>query len=151
MGARDAPLDDDAATGLTSPSGLPCCLYLTSRRSRRQPDCTARRRTARLCYIDDEIIAQAAAKGGISPGDVVDEEKRKSALSRIAREFGRASVPDSYGIAGMAHPYEELSSEAVRSLIQDAIEETADRGDVVIVSHGASFALSRRPNLLRVL
>ena len=102
-------------------------------------------------YIDDEIIAQAAAKGGISPGDVADEEKRKSALSRLVREFGRAAAPDSYGIAGISRPYEEVSSEAVRSLIQDAIEETADRGDVVIVSHGASFALSRGPNLLRVL
>ena len=102
-------------------------------------------------YIDDEIIAKAAAKGRISPDDVADEEKRKSALSRIAQEFGRAAVPDSYGIAAMSHPYEEVSSEAVRSLIRDAIEETADRGDVVIVSHGASFALSRRPNVLRVL
>ena len=72
-------------------------------------------------------------------------------MSRIAEEFGRAAVPDSYGIAAMSHPYEEVSSEAVRSLIRDAIEETADRGDVVIVSHGASFALSRRPNVLRVL
>jgi cytidylate kinase len=103
-------------------------------------------------YIDDEIIAQAAAKGGITPGDVADEEKRKSAMSRIVREFGRATVPDSYGIAGMSRrPYEEISSEAVRGLIQDAIEETADRGDVVIVSHGASFTLSGRPNVLRVL
>jgi cytidylate kinase len=102
-------------------------------------------------YIDDEIIAQAAAKGGISPADVADEEKRKSAMSRIVGEFGRAAVPDSYGIAAMSRPYEEVSSEAVRSLIQDAIEETADRGDVVIVSHGASFTLSRRPDVLRVL
>ena len=102
-------------------------------------------------YIDDEIIARAAVKGGISPDDVADEEKRKSALSRIAQEFGRAAVPDSYGIAAVSRPYEEISSEAVRSLIQDAIEETADRGDVVIVSHGASFTLSSRANVLRVL
>ena len=45
---------------------------------------------------------KAAAKGGISPGDVADEEKRKSALSRLAGEFGRAAVPDSYGIAAMS-------------------------------------------------
>ena len=102
-------------------------------------------------YIDDEIIAKAAAKGGISSDDVADEEKRKSALSRIAQEFGRAARSGRLRDCGHVRPYEEVSSEAVRSLIRDAIEETADRGDVVIVSHGASFALPRRPNVLRVL
>ena len=27
-------------------------------------------------YLDEEIIARAAAKGGITPGEVADEERR---------------------------------------------------------------------------
>jgi cytidylate kinase len=103
-------------------------------------------------YVDEVIVARAAAKGGIAPGDVADEEQRKSVLGRIVREIGRTVGPDSYGFAGLSSPYlEGLTPEAVRSLIQDAIEETASRGNVVIVSHAASLALSARPNVLRVL
>ena len=39
----------------------------------------------------------------------------------------------------------------IRGLIQEAIEETARRGDVVIVAHAASRALSALPEVLRVL
>jgi cytidylate kinase len=103
-------------------------------------------------YVDEAIVSSAAAKGGIAPGDVADEEQRKSALSRIVREIGRTAGPDSYGFAGLSTPYlEGLTPDAVRSLIQDAIEETASGGNVVIVSHAASIALKARPNVLRVL
>jgi cytidylate kinase len=103
-------------------------------------------------YVDEAIVSSAAAKGGIAPGDVADEEQRRSALSRIVREIGRTAGPDSYGFAGLSTPYlEGLTPDAVRSLIQDAIEETASGGNVVIVSHAASLALKARPNVLRVL
>jgi cytidylate kinase len=36
-------------------------------------------------------------------------------------------------------------------LIQKSIHETAERGDVVIVSHAASYALAERDDVLRVL
>ena len=103
-------------------------------------------------YVDEGIVARAAEKGGVAPGEVADEERRKSVLDRIIREVGRTVGPDSYGFAGLSKPYfEGVTPEAVRSLIQDAIEETASRGNVVIVSHAASLALSARPNVLRVL
>jgi cytidylate kinase len=38
-----------------------------------------------------------------------------------------------------------------RDLITDAIQAVADRGKVVIASHGASFALAGRSDVLRVL
>ena len=28
-------------------------------------------------YVDDDIVAWAAAKGGVGPGEVADEERRK--------------------------------------------------------------------------
>ena len=103
-------------------------------------------------YVDEAIVSGAAARGGISPSDVADAEKRKSVLVRLVREMGRTAGPDSYGFAGLSSPYMEgVTSEAIRSLIRDTIEETANQGNVVIVSHAASLALSDRPNVLRVL
>lgn len=101
-------------------------------------------------YVDEEIVAQAAARGGVSPADVADEERRKSALSRLISEIGRSVATDSYGISSMARS-DAASSEDIRGLIQAAIEETAARGNVVIVAHAASFALPRSSNVLRVL
>ena len=103
-------------------------------------------------YLDEEIIARAAAKGGITPGEVADEERRRSALSRLLREIGRGAAAESYGLAGASGlAVEEASPDLIRGLISEAIEETAGRGDVVIVAHAASFALSGRPGVLRVL
>lgn len=103
-------------------------------------------------YVDEEIIARAAAKGGISPGEVADEEKRKSVLSRLLQELGRGGAVESYGLSGTAElATEGPAADEIRGLIQEAIEETAGRGDVVIVAHAASRALSAQPEVLRVL
>jgi cytidylate kinase len=40
---------------------------------------------------------------------------------------------------------------SLRALIQKSIHETAERGDVVIVSHAASYALAGSDDVLRVL
>lgn len=133
---------------------MPCTVVCISR-----PDGAGGATVGRLAaerlgfdYVDEAIVSSAAAKGGIAPGDVADEEQRKSALSRIVREIGRTAGPDSYGFAGLSTPYlEGLTPDAIRSLIQNAIEETASGGNVVIVSHAASLALTARPNVLRVL
>jgi cytidylate kinase len=133
---------------------MPCTVVCISR-----PDGAGGATVGRLAaerlgfdYVDEAIVSSAAARGRVAPGDVADEEQRKSALGRMLREFGRTAGPDSYGFAGLSSPYiEGVTPDAVRSLIRDAIEETADQGDVVIVSHAASFTLSARPNVLRVL
>ncbi len=133
---------------------MPCTVVCISR-----PDGAGGATVGRLAaerlgfdYMDEAIVSSAAARGGIAPGEVADVEQRKSALGRIFRELGRTAGPDSYGFAGLSNPYiEGVSPDAVRSLIKDAVEETAGQGSVVIVSHAASFALSARPNVLRVL
>ena len=102
-------------------------------------------------YVDEEIVAQAAARGGVSPADVADEERRKSALSRLFRELGKGAAVNSYGIPRSATQPESSTPDEIRGLIQAAIEQTAGRGDVVIVAHAASFALPRSPDVLRVL
>ncbi len=105
-----------------------------------------------FAYVDEEIVAAAAAKGGISAADVADEEQRKRALGRLLQEIGRGASIESYGLGGMVWPLrEEATPDGIRALIQQAIEETAARGDVVIVSHAASHALAGREGVLRVL
>jgi cytidylate kinase len=105
-----------------------------------------------LRYVDEEIVARAAAKGGLSPADVADEEQRKSALVRLLRELGRGAATESYSFAGPAGPTSTAPApDAVRGLIQDAIAEVAADGDAVIVAHAAARALPDKTGVLRVL
>ena len=100
-------------------------------------------------YIDDEIVARAAARGGIGPDDVADEERRKSLVVRVLEamapggsELG-ASIPARIGVV--------LSSDDIRALIRETIEQTAARGNAVIVAHAASYGVTQGPEALRVL
>jgi len=98
-------------------------------------------------YIEDEIVAQAAAKGKIAASEVADEERRKSLVVRILETMAQGgelggSIPQSG---------DEPNSDDIRALIRDTIEWTAARGKVVIVAHAASYAVTRGPHVLRVL
>jgi cytidylate kinase len=107
----------------------------------------------RLGYrlIDEEIVARAAHDAGLEHEVVADVEQRKSFVARLMRDLG--SNADSVA-AGSGFPLSasdaRLRSDDLRALIRSAIEETAQRGDVVIVSHAASHALARRYDVLRV-
>jgi Cytidylate kinase-like family len=103
-------------------------------------------------YLDDEIIAQAAAKGGVSPADVADAEQRKSLLSRVLSELGSGHAAEAWTVTGIAPPVSgDVSSPALlQSLIVDVVREVAGQGDIVIAAHGASFALGGSSDVLRV-
>lgn len=103
-------------------------------------------------YVNDEIIAWAAAKGGVSPAEVANAEERQSALGRILAEIGRSAIPETLALSGFARLDEDMheTSDDLRGLIQSVVAETAAQGDVVIGAHGASFALAREPDVLRV-
>jgi cytidylate kinase len=100
-------------------------------------------------YVDDEIVARAAAKGGIAPGEVADEERRKLLVARVLEAIAqggselRGSIPLRIG--------EELNSDDIRALIRETIERTAARGNTVIVAHAASHAVTQGWEALRVL
>jgi cytidylate kinase len=104
-------------------------------------------------YVDEEIVAIAAAQGGLAPGDVADEERRKSLVLRILdliAEGGGDAMALGGSVPYRAHDGTGGSSE-IRTLIRDTIAETAARGNVVIGAHAASHALGTRPDTLRVL
>ena len=101
-------------------------------------------------YVDEEIIAGAAAKGRIDPEEVADEERRKSLAARLLEAIAQGGG-EAWALGGTLRAGEELGSDEVRALIRETIEQTAARGKVVIVAHGASRALIQGPRMLRVL
>jgi cytidylate kinase len=103
-------------------------------------------------HVDEEIVADAAARGGVSPADVADEERRRSFATRILESINE-SGSSALALGGVI-PYslaDERSSTDIRDLIQETILQTAARGDVVITAHAASYALQESPAVLRVL
>jgi uncharacterized protein len=103
-------------------------------------------------YVDDEIVAGAAAKGRLDPGDVADEERRKSFVARFLDAWGQ-SGGEAWALTGSGslRAGDELSSDDVRALIRETVEQMAARGNVVIVAHAASHAVGPGPHALRVL
>jgi cytidylate kinase len=105
-----------------------------------------------LRLVDEEIVIRAAEKEGVTVVDLTDVERRKSLLGRILRDIARGEIAmhGAYGVYvdPSAEPLPDPKS--LRALIRQSITETADDGDVVIVSHAASYALSDRDDVLRV-
>jgi cytidylate kinase len=104
--------------------------------------------------VDEEIVAEAAAKGGIDPGEVADEERREARRRSLAARLLEAmaqSGAEAWTLGVPVHPGEDVSDVDPRALIREAIEQTAARGNVVIVAHAASHALTAGPDVLRVL
>lgn len=133
---------------------MPCSVICISHATGSGGDEVGRLVAERLSFlhVDEEIVATAAARGGVSPADVADEERRKSLAARI---LGTISEGGAGTLAlGGALPYpleDQHPSSDIRALIREAIEQTAARGDVVITAHAASHALDNGPRVLRVL
>jgi Cytidylate kinase-like family len=105
-------------------------------------------------YVDEEIITTAAEKQGVDPAVIADAEKRKSLVFRVLEGIGEGGMVTATPGGATWIPddaSEIIRSNDFRSLIVEAIHETASKGDVVIVAHAASFALAGRDDLLRVL
>ena len=98
-------------------------------------------------YVDDEIVAQAAARGNINHAEVADAEKRRSLALRLIEQIGRASTP-AYAAPLAANT---VAREQYQDLIREVVIETAAQGSAVIVAHAASIALADRDDVLRVL
>jgi cytidylate kinase len=104
-------------------------------------------------YVDEEIIEIAAKKHGLDTGIVADAERRKNLFARLLDDIGSAPILDPSGTAGfvMVDTTPLPRRDELRALIVEAIRETAEQGNVVIVSHAAGIPLAGRDDLLRVL
>jgi cytidylate kinase len=100
-------------------------------------------------YVDEEIVARAAAQGELEPGEVADEERRKSFASRVLETLAEGGG-DAWTLAATAG-MEYVRPADVRALIRETVVQTAARGNVVIVAHAASHALEPAQQTLRVL
>ena len=102
-------------------------------------------------YVDEEIVARAAARGGVQAADVASEERRKSLAARVLEAIAQGGDAWAMGGSVPLAAGEELSSDDIRVLIRETIEQTAARGNAVIVAHAASHAVGPGPSVLRVL
>ena len=103
-------------------------------------------------YVDEEIVARAAAKVGIDPREVADEERRKSRVARVLEAITQGSGEAwAFGASAPPRVGDELRGDDMRALIRETIAQTAERGSMVIVAHAASHAVTRGPETLRVL
>lgn len=104
--------------------------------------------------VDEEILQQAAESSGVSVEELADAERRTKVIDGLLRNLtvaGSTAAVMSPG-GGAAIDYSGgTDPRSLRSLIQKSIAETAERGDVVIVSHAASYALTGSTDVLRVL
>ena len=102
-------------------------------------------------YVDDDIVAQAAARAGVEPAEVADAERRRSlimrALDAVAQGGGETWT---MGTVGLPPKGGQLGRYDLLALIREAVEQAAARGDVVIVAHAASHVVARE-DALRVL
>ena len=98
--------------------------------------------------VDDEILARAAEKAGVTPETIEKVERSASLVDRILKYMGSAQGDPGFGAY---IPPVVPASESYEGLITSVIRETAASGNVVILAHGASFPLAGTEGLLRVL
>jgi Cytidylate kinase-like family len=101
--------------------------------------------------VDEEIVLQAAAAADVDPGVVADAERRRTFVERTITGFGAGGDVSAVALAGAGYTAGMGLGEDIRALLVQAIEETADRGRVVIAAHAASHALGARADVVRVL
>ena len=99
-------------------------------------------------YVDEDIVARAAAAGGLEAGEIANEERRKSYVGRLLDTLAQGGG-DAWTM-GTTAAVEVVRPEDVRALIRETVVQTAARGKVVIVAHAASHALDPGPHMLRV-
>ena len=102
--------------------------------------------------VDEEIVTRAAERQNVSVEDLADIERRKSLLSRMLSEVAKGVAMGSpEGAISIYAGQPPPDDDSLRGLIRQSVKETAEEGNVVIVSHAASYALSDGASVLRVL
>ena len=102
-------------------------------------------------YADDEIIAAASERAGVSKEAIERAEHRPSLIGRILETMAGLPVePNVYYAQALSAPRPAVPS-GYDDLIRDVIVQTASAGKVVIVAHGAGICLADTAGVLRTL
>ncbi len=99
-------------------------------------------------YLDEEIVSRVAAREKLDPDLVADVERRKSLVVRLLEQIDLGGRVEAEALTRSPGEGELGDPERYRGLIREAVRETAAQGEVVIVSHAASFALAGQDGLL---
>ena len=104
-------------------------------------------------YIDYQVIQDAAAEAGVSTETVSEAEHTPSVMTRILEALARNPTMPA---AAWADPIPLTSSPVFtsgdyRKFLEQVIRDVADRGDCVIVGHGAQVILRSRLDTVKVL
>lgn len=102
-------------------------------------------------YLDEEIVARAAAQSGLEARDIADEEQRRSFARRVLEMLAEGGGDAWMLGTGTAAAMESVRPADIRALIRETVAQTAARGRVVIVAHAASYAIEPSAASLRVL
>src|SRR5581483_1566511 len=79
-------------------------------------------------YVDEDIVANAAAQSGLDPDDVADEERRKSYARRVLETLAEGGG-DPWMLTATAG-MEVVRPADIRALIRETVVQTAQRGNV---------------------
>ena len=112
-------------------------------------------------YVDEQVIERAARLARVDPKLVAAAEQRQPLLRRLMQKL--AAARDLVEPATTALAFGPLlvgtteraalraTPEDLRLLIQEAIQELAQDGQVVILAHASSMTLAMRTDIVRVL
>jgi cytidylate kinase len=98
--------------------------------------------------LDDEIIAAASEKAGVSPVTIARVERSPSLIDRILKHLGTVPIEAGHGAYT---PVPVQANESYEGLIAEVIREVAQAGKAVILAHGGSIALRDTPGVFRAL
>ncbi|GAC1484545.1 MAG: hypothetical protein NVS1B9_01220 [Solirubrobacteraceae bacterium] len=103
--------------------------------------------------VNEEVIARAAKRAGVQPGEIAEVERRKSFIRRMMEDLAPEFAGAGIAVGGGMVPAGEMTrwTDDLRAFVRTAIEDVAAEGEVVIVAHAASFALAGDIGALRVL
>lgn len=103
--------------------------------------------------LDYRLVQAAAEEAGVSTETVADSEHKPSFFTRIIEALAKNPATPATGawmepINMSATPL--LTSSDYRELVGQVIDDYAQRGDVLLLGHGAQFTLAHRMDTLRV-
>jgi cytidylate kinase len=103
--------------------------------------------------LDYRLVQAAAEEAGVSTETVADAEHKPSFFTRIIEALAKNPGTPATGVwmepVNMsATPL--LTSSDYRDLVAQVIDDYANRGNVLLLGHGAQFTLAHRPDTLRV-